>query len=101
KQAKNEAGVPLPGLWVSDSVLLESVADGWECMKNLIFGLMLYSSVASPCLADDYKDGFAAYSRGDYSKALSTLRPLAAKGNPYAQHSLGVMNEAGHGIPIN
>lgn len=31
KQAKDKAGVPLSGLWVSDVVLLESVADGWEC----------------------------------------------------------------------
>jgi hypothetical protein len=35
KQAKDEAGLPLPGLWVSDIVLLESVAEGWECQVPL------------------------------------------------------------------
>lgn len=31
KQAKDRAGVLLPGLWVSDVVMLESVSAGWEC----------------------------------------------------------------------
>jgi len=31
KQAKDQAGQPLPGLWESDIALLESVPNGWEC----------------------------------------------------------------------
>lgn len=31
EQGKDSEGVPLPGLWLSDVVSLESVAGGWEC----------------------------------------------------------------------
>lgn len=64
----------------------------------LIVSFLLSAGTVS---AASYKDGFAAYSRGDYPRALKILQPLAASGNMYAQQSLGVMYEKGQGVKQN
>ncbi len=46
-----------------------------------------------------FDEGEAAYKRGDYSTALREWRPLAKQGNAVAQYNLGVMYEAGLGVP--
>jgi TPR repeat protein len=48
--------------------------------------------------ADLLGDGLAACGRGDFSTAISLLRPLAEAGNPDAQHCLGVMYFFGKGV---
>ena len=65
-------------------------------IRILILAACLLSTRVS--VADSYKDGFDAYSRGDYPRALKVLRPLAESGNIYAQHSLGLMFEKGQGV---
>jgi tRNA A-37 threonylcarbamoyl transferase component Bud32 len=42
--------------------------------------------------------GSEAWSNGDYSKALALLLPAALKGNPVAQHRIGVMYVLGQGV---
>ena len=40
-----------------------------------------------------------AIQKGDYRTALAELDPLAAKGDPNAQFLLGMLYDAGHGVP--
>jgi TPR repeat protein len=49
-------------------------------------------------LDESVKRGSAAWSRGDYSKALAVLLPAALKGNPVAQHRIGVMYVQAQGV---
>lgn len=44
-------------------------------------------------------DAHAAHQRGDYAAELRLLRPLAEQGTPEAQTALGLMYDAGHGVP--
>jgi TPR repeat protein len=44
-------------------------------------------------------DAHAAHRRGDYATELRLLRPLAEQGNAEAQTALGLMYDAGHGVP--
>ncbi|MBX6323729.1 MAG: sel1 repeat family protein, partial [Rhodospirillaceae bacterium] len=46
----------------------------------------------------DYDSGLAAYDRGDFAAALSEWLPLAEKGDPQAEHGVGMIYEAGIGI---
>ncbi len=49
--------------------------------------------------AGQYEDGEAAYQRGDYATAIRLLRPLADKGNAWAQILLGDLSDKGQGVP--
>ncbi len=49
-------------------------------------------------LDESVKRGSEAWSSGDYSKALALLLPAALKGNPVAQHRIGVMYVLGQGV---
>jgi TPR repeat protein len=49
--------------------------------------------------ADPFNDGIAAYDQGDYATALKILRPLAEHGDAKAQFRIGVMYDAGEGVP--
>lgn len=51
--------------------------------------------------ADQLADAGNAARAGDYSKALSIYRSLAAKGDPKAQNSLGTMYYRGVGVEKN
>src|SRR5271157_738227 len=46
-----------------------------------------------------FKDGKAAYDRGDYAKAYKEFEPLADRGLAEAQYILGLMYQAGQGVP--
>lgn len=45
-----------------------------------------------------YKDGVAAYERGDFKKAFRLWQPLAASGNIRAQARLGLLFDLGRGV---
>ena len=47
----------------------------------------------------DFDKGLDAYDRGDYATALREFKPLAEKGDAYAQYNLGVMYDNGQGVP--
>ena len=49
--------------------------------------------------AGQFKQGNAAYDRGEFAEALRLLRPLADEGNPHAQGIVGIMYAAGNGVP--
>ncbi len=70
------------------------------------FGLVAAAGLAvalmsGPVLGNDYRDGVAAYRRGDYQIALSIFMPMAKAGDPFAQHNVAVMFDDGRGVPEN
>jgi hypothetical protein len=50
-------------------------------------------------VAGALEDADAVFNRGDYTKALQRLRPLAEKGNAEAENIVGFMYENGYGVP--
>lgn len=52
-------------------------------------------------LNTSYKDGVAAYNKGDYQLAYLHWQPLAKKGNKFAQFGIGNMYDNGQGMPQN
>ena len=52
---------------------------------------------ATPAVAG-FKEGLAAYQRGDYRAVISELRPLAQKGHSESLFILGVMALEGKGV---
>ena len=57
--------------------------------------------LTSPAWAAPIDDAAAAYARGDYAAALRITRPLAAKGEAWAQSNLGFMYSKGQGVEKN
>ena len=68
-------------------------------MKYLILTATLL--LASPVWAAPIDDAAAANARGDYEAALTIIRPLAAKGEAWAQYRLGDSYRNGEGVPKN
>jgi len=56
--------------------------------------LLPYAAVAGP-----FDDGVAAYDRKDYQRAYEIWRPLAQQGHASAQFLLGLVYDAGTGVP--
>jgi TPR repeat protein len=54
---------------------------------------------AQPALAGPLEDGLVAYRKGDWTTALTLLRPLAEQGNAQAQERLGRLYERGKAVP--
>ena len=76
---------------------------GYQIMKNImnmifIFYLFCLSNIA---VSDDILKGFDAYQDKNYQLALEIWKPLAEKGDPIAQNSLGVMFQRGQGVKKN
>ena len=61
---------------------------------------VLLIATALPVTAG-YKEGVAAYKRGDYKTAVQEFKALAESGNARAQYTLGVMYAKGFGFPKN
>ncbi len=61
----------------------------------LPWALLLFSTLAHAGLAE----GLAASRNGDYEIAFQELEPEAKRGNAEAQYHLGVMYDAGQGVP--
>mgnify|MGYP001580113121 CR=1 FL=1 len=57
--------------------------------------------LAFPLLAGDLEDGLAAYRTQDYPQALLLLHPLAERGEPAAQYTLGQMYRRGRGFIVS
>ncbi|MEI9915082.1 MAG: hypothetical protein WDN29_03980 [Methylovirgula sp.] len=58
----------------------------------------LYLLASLPASADKLQDGAAAYTHGNFDKALSLLKPLAAHGDSYAEMTLGLIYAKGQGV---
>jgi TPR repeat protein len=63
--------------------------------------VLINTATMNPARADGQIRGAAAYSRGDYARAVRELSPAAARGNARAQAQLGFMYENGFGVPQN
>jgi hypothetical protein len=73
----------------------------WEIIMNKLFliPILLLSLISTPCFSEGgYKEGWAAYIRGDYPTAMKLYRKGAEEGEQKAQYNLGVMYENGVGI---
>ena len=63
------------------------------------FVLCVTLAGATPALAQSYADGLVAFDKGDFATAAAYWQPLADGGNAKAQHGLGMLYEAGLGVP--
>jgi hypothetical protein len=66
-------------------------------IKQTITGVV--SQPATLPRPNESEAGYAAYQKADYQTALRLLRPLADRGDPRAETTLGVMYDEGHGVP--
>ena len=57
-----------------------------------------YLLAALPASAHKLQDGVAAYTHGNFDKALSLLKPLASRGDAYAEMTLGLIYAKGQGV---
>ena len=64
-------------------------------LLTTLLGLVLLTAAH----AGDLEAGLKALQRGDYTRALRELLPLAEQGNIVAQYNLGVMYFDGKGVP--
>ncbi len=62
---------------------------------------IMLACTAAATAAPDVKTGISAWSAGDYAKAVTNWRPLAATGNSDAQFNLAQAFKMGRGVPIN
>ena len=60
-------------------------------MRTLLAALTALTLFATPVVAGDLEDGFAAYDAGNYQKAFRLFKPLAEQGHVWTQYELGVM----------
>jgi len=67
-------------------------------MRRLVLATALVLGVVASAWAD-YQEGFSAYMRGDYARALEAFLPLAREGHAEAQYTLGFMYAGGLGVP--
>ena len=68
-------------------------------LRTITLSILLMAT-ALPVTAG-YKEGFAAYRRGDYKNALREFKAAAENGNAAAQYLLGFMYGKGRGVPRN
>jgi uncharacterized protein len=70
-------------------------------LKCAVGAIVLALSFAAQVAAGPLEDGNAAYKRGDYTRALRLLRPLADQGVAEAQNMLGSMYERGYSVTVD
>lgn len=71
-----------------------------RAVAMILLAILLFGAIATRAAhADALTRGTAAYSRGDYVRAVNALSPLALRGNARAQGLLGFMYENGFGVP--
>jgi TPR repeat protein len=64
-----------------------------------VAALILAVGSVAPVAAEPFTDAAKALDKHDYASALRLLRPIAEQGNAQAQYNLGVMYDAGDGVP--
>lgn len=65
----------------------------------VLLALLFSLTMAVSAFGGQFEDAMAAYERSDYATAFRLWKPLAERGEPRAQHNLGVMYDYGRGIP--
>jgi uncharacterized protein len=89
--------MPIPRLLVA--CCRGRVASLQRCLSALPLVLSIGIGATSMAQADALTRGNAAYSRGDYIRAVQELSPLARRGNARALGLLGFLYENGFGVP--
>ena len=69
-----------------------------HAIKTFTLFILLLFSNASIGYAQDLAQGAKAYVRGDYAEALRQFKPLAEKGDPITQLTIGNMYYLGQGV---
>jgi|TARA_A100001037_G_scaffold162077_1_gene145830 TPR repeat protein len=67
-------------------------------MRTLLAVLTALMLFATPVVAGDMEDGFAAYEAGDHQKAFRLFKAFAEQGHAEAQYNLGWMYSKGEGV---
>lgn len=70
-----------------------------QLVRLCVCAAALIVAFAADSRAQDLEAGIRAYSLGDYATALKEWRPLAEKGDPRAQHRMGLLYAQGLGVP--
>ncbi|MFT5115513.1 MAG: TPR repeat protein [Parasphingorhabdus sp.] len=60
--------------------------------------VLLLAFVTGSVMAETFEAGLTAYQRGDECMALDIWKPIAERGNAYAQSNLGLMYQTGAGV---
>lgn len=63
----------------------------------LVLGLLF--GTQTTVKADQFDEGIAAYEAGNFQKAFEKFKPLAKKGDSWAQFQLGIIYGWGKGVP--
>jgi TPR repeat protein len=64
--------------------------------------LMTLLALVLPLVAHaGFDEGVAAYSVGDYAKAMTEFKPLADHGEVQAQYFVGYLYHRGYGVPVD
>jgi TPR repeat protein len=100
-KALTEAGTQTRGSALAGlGAALRGTAAARRAIPAMLFAILLFGADAMRVArADGLTRGTAAYSRGDYVRAVSQLSSEALRGNPRAQARLGFMYENGFGVP--
>jgi hypothetical protein len=93
------AGTPIPIILVARRRCTLAVMALRRCLSAIPLALLFCIGAAPIAHADALTRGTAAYSRGDYIRAVRELSPLAQHGNPRALGLLGFFYEHGFGEP--
>ena len=67
--------------------------------RSWIAGCLVAALIAAPVIADDYTDGAAAFTAGDYRAAATAWRKAADGGSAEAKLQLGLLSDLGQGMP--
>src|SRR5262249_37407560 len=59
--------------------------------RAIFAAIILVSTFAAPMAAGPLEDGYAAYTRGDFTTAMQIMRPLADQGEVTAQNVVGLL----------
>ena len=71
-------------------------------MRFIIWVFLVLSLLVIPTRAfGSYKDGTAAFERGDYEIALKAFHVLADRNDPLGQYGLGLMYDLGTGVNLD
>jgi TPR repeat protein len=96
-----DGGTRIPGSAAAGlcSALLNAAAVR-RTLPTILFVVLLFGTATMrAAFADGLTRGTAAYSRGDYVRAVAALSAPALRGNARAQGLLGFMYENGFGVP--
>jgi uncharacterized protein len=96
-----DGGTQMPGSGAARlcSALPNAAALRRTILPILFVVLLFGATTMRAAFADGLTRGTAAYSRGDYVRAVAALSAPALRGNARAQGLLGFMYENGFGVP--